>query len=137
MIIDHIGIVVKSIEAGIRHWTSVFGYNQMTAVTKNSRQMVNVVFMQKKDSILIKLVEPENEQSPVYRFARRGGGLHHLCFKSDDMAEKIISFKQMGLRELAAPQPGEAFNNKNIAFLFTKQGINIELIDTDQKANMI
>ena len=34
MIIDHIGIVVKSIKDGIRHWEDFFGYRQATTVHK-------------------------------------------------------------------------------------------------------
>lgn len=69
--------------------------------------------------------------------ARRGGGLHHLCFKCEDVDEEIRSFKQKGLRILSAPQPGEAFENERIAFVFAKQGLNVELIDTSKKAKRI
>jgi len=37
MIIDHIGIAVKSSEEGIKHWEKVFGYRQMTEVVTNTR----------------------------------------------------------------------------------------------------
>lgn len=30
MIIDHVGIVVRSLDEGIRQWTEIFGYNQLT-----------------------------------------------------------------------------------------------------------
>ena len=45
MIIDHIGIVVKSLEKGIKHWETVFGYVQYTGIVENSRQHVRVVFL--------------------------------------------------------------------------------------------
>ena len=38
---------------------------------------------------------------------------------------------------LVPPQPGEAFNNNKIAFLLAKYGLNIEIIDTDEKAGML
>ena len=38
---------------------------------------------------------------------------------------------------LVQPQPGEAFNNHNIAFLLARYGLNIELIDTDEKAGLL
>ena len=40
MIIDHLGIVVKSIEKGINYWEEVFGYKQMTEIVINTRQKV-------------------------------------------------------------------------------------------------
>lgn len=137
MIVDHIGIVVKSIEKGIEHWINVFGYKQMTEVVTNTRQKVKVVFMQKENSTLIKLVEPIDESSPAYNMARKGGGLHHIGFKCDNITDEIINLKKQGLRVIAEPQPGEAFDNKLIAFLFAKHGLNIELIDTDVKAKRL
>ncbi len=137
MVIDHIGIVVKSIEKGISHWEDVFGYTQMTEIVINTRQKVKVVFLSKDKSLQVKLVEPSDESSPVYKFAQKGGGLHHLCFKCDNMDEEIDRLKEKRLRVIAAPQPGEAFENENIAFIFAKQGLNIELIDTDKRASRL
>lgn len=137
MNIDHIGVVVKSIEKGIKHWDIVFGYEQATEVIVNKRQKVKVVFMKKKNSVLIKLVEPIDETSPAYNAAKKGGGLHHIGFKCDNVNDEIKRLQEHGLRVVAKPQPGEAFNNNPIAFLYAKQGLNIELIDTDEKANTI
>jgi methylmalonyl-CoA/ethylmalonyl-CoA epimerase len=137
MVIDHVGIVVKSLEKSIDHWQSVFGYRQMTETVINTRQKVKVVFMSKENSLTVKLLEPTEESSTVFALSKRGGGLHHLCFKCINMDEELVHCKEMGLRVLAAPQPGEAFENENIAFIFAKQGLNIELIDTDKRAKRL
>jgi methylmalonyl-CoA/ethylmalonyl-CoA epimerase len=137
MTIDHIGIAVKSLEVGIQHWNKVFGYEQMTEIVTNTRQKVRVVFLTKNNSLTVKLIEPADNTSPIYAFAKRGGGLHHLCFKCDDVEEKIIELKELGLRVLAEPQPGEAFDNEKIAFIYANHGLNIELIDTDKRAGRI
>lgn len=137
MIIDHLGIVVKSIDEGIKYWEEVFGYKQMTEVVINTRQKVKVVFIKKENSLLVKLIEPTDETSSVYRVARKGGGLHHLGFKCKDINEEIKRLKSLGLRVITSPQPGEAFENNQIAFLLGKQALNIELIDTDKKARKI
>ena len=137
MIIDHLGIVVKSIDKGIKYWEEVFGYKQMTEVVINTRQKVKVVFLKKENSLLIKLIEPTDETSPVYRFARKGGGLHHLGFRCNHINEEVARLKGLGLRVITNPQPGEAFENNQIAFLLGNQALNIELIDTDKKAREI
>ncbi len=137
MIIDHVGIAVSSLEAGIEHWKNVFGYQQMTNVVINTRQKVKVVFLSKENSLVVKLIEPTDQSSPIYRFARRGGGLHHLCFKCAEVEKEISRLKALGLRIIAEPQPGEAFENESIAFVFAKQGLNIELVDTDKRAEKI
>lgn len=118
-------------------WTETFGYKQKTEPVVNTRQKVRVVFLEKKGSIDIKLIEPVGEDSPVYRFAMRGGGLHHLCFHTDDLDRKLDEVKNDGFRVLAGPEPGEAFENEDIAFIYATQGLNIELIDTCKKAQII
>jgi len=137
MIIDHICFAVRKLEPAIGQWTGAFDYEQMTEIVTNTRQQVRVVFLSKKDSVTIKLIEPLPENESVMNFVIRGGGFHHLCFKCEDMDQQIAELNAKGLITLVKPQPGEAFDNENIAFLLTRFGINVELIDTDKKAKSI
>ena len=137
MIIDHLGIVVKSIEQGINKWAQIFGYIQQTEMVINYRQKVKVVFLTKANSLSIKLIEPTDKSSPIYHFAKRGGGLHHICFRCEDMNLEIERLSEMGLRILSHPQPGEAFEGENISFLYVGDGLNIELIDTVKRARRL
>jgi methylmalonyl-CoA/ethylmalonyl-CoA epimerase len=133
MIIDHIGIVVPSLQVGIKQWEDMFGYRKNSAIVTNKKQKVRVVFLAKKDSLLVKLVEPSEADSPVSLLAKRGGGLHHICFRCDDLRVQIPILKDKGARLLVRPEPGEAFNNREIAFLFADNNLNIEVIDTTEK----
>ncbi len=133
MIVDHIGIVVRSLEDGIKQWEELFRYSRVTEIILNTRQKVKVVFMTKANSITIKLIEPTEHESPVFQFAQRGGGLHHLCFRCDNLETQISILKDKGARSLIPPEPGEAFENNNIAFLILENNLNLELIDTDKK----
>jgi methylmalonyl-CoA/ethylmalonyl-CoA epimerase len=137
MKIDHICFAVKNIQEGIAYWERVFGYKQMTNVIINSIQQVKVSFLCKEDSIMVKLIEPLETNQSLVNFVNRGGGFHHLCFKCEDINEKMAELKKEGLLSLVPPQPGEAFNNHNIAFLLAKYGLNVELIDTDEKAGKL
>ena len=134
MIIDHICFAVADLQKGIENWENAFGYQQMTEIVTNSRQKVKVVFLSKINSLPIKLIEPLPENRSVSDFIQRGGRFHHLCFKCDDLNEQMGVLKQKGLVTLVPPQPGEAFENEDIAFMLTRFGINLELIDTDKKA---
>jgi methylmalonyl-CoA/ethylmalonyl-CoA epimerase len=89
MTVDHVGIVVKSLEEGILQGTEIFGYKQMTEQVINSWQQIKVVFMSKENSLQVKLIEPLNEKSPIYSFAKKGGGLHHLCFRTQNLDSTI------------------------------------------------
>jgi len=137
MIIDHICFAVKDLDAAIVQWTGAFEYEQLTEIVTNTRQQVKVVFLSKAESVTIKLIEPLEENESVMNFVKRGGGFHHLCFKCDDLDQQIDELNEKGLITLVAPQPGEAFENEDIAFMLTRFGVNVELIDTDKKARKI
>ena len=134
MVIDHIGVVVCSLEDGIEQWQELFGYQTTSDVVVNVHQQVRVVFLGKPDSITVKLVQPSGPTSPIASFARRGGGLHHICFRCQDLKVEVPLIKAKGARFILPPQPGEAFNNNDIAFFLTKNNLNVELIDTTEKA---
>ncbi len=137
MIIDHICFAVKDLAEGISYWDRVFGYTQKTGIVVNTLQKVKVAFLGKENSLTIKLIEPLAENLSLVNFVNRGGGFHHICFKCEDIDEGVAELKGKGLITLVPPQPGEAFNNKKIAFLLAKYGINIELIDTDERAGLL
>jgi methylmalonyl-CoA/ethylmalonyl-CoA epimerase len=133
MLIDHLGIVVQSLEEAIRQWELIFGYRKCSGIVINTRQKVRIVFLSKPNSLTIKLIEPSEPASPVSAFARRGGGVHHICFKCNSINATITDFKSQGARLITPPQPGEAFNNHDIAFLLVPGNLNVELIDTSEK----
>ena len=133
MVIDHVGMVVRSLEEGIQQWSELFGYRKNSDIVINTKQKVRVVFLSKKGSLPIKLVEPSEPASPVYLFARKGGGLHHLCFRCENLKVQIPLLEAKEAKFLVPPEPGEAFKNNDIAFFLAKNNLNVELIDTKEK----
>jgi methylmalonyl-CoA/ethylmalonyl-CoA epimerase len=102
-------------------------------VVLNTRQKVKVVFLSKAGSLPVKLLEPSEPSSPIFAFARRGGGLHHVCFRCKDLTETVADLTAKGANFIVPPEPGEAFNNREIAF-FLAGHLQVELIDTEEKA---
>lgn len=137
MILDHVGIAVRSIEQAVEQWRTVFGYRPLTEVVTNRTQKVRVIFLQKAGSLEVKLIEPTDASSPIYALAQRGGGLHHLCFRCDSIDAEVARLQAAGLRVLADAQPGEAFDGERIAFVYAGNGLNVELIDTDKRASRL
>jgi len=137
MHLDHVGIVVRSIETALPHWSELFGYRPVTEVVVNSRQKVKVVFLGKDQSLPVKLVEPLDATSPAAAYAARGGGVHHLCFMCESVASETERLRAAGARVLTPPQPGEAFDNESIAFVSVGPGLLVELIDTEKRARQI
>jgi methylmalonyl-CoA/ethylmalonyl-CoA epimerase len=137
MIIDHIGVVVRSLEAGIEDWRALFGYVRRSDIVLNTRQKTRVVFLSKQNSLTVKLIESADLASPIAGFQRKGGGLHHVCFKCDDVALATSRLTEKGAVLVVPPEPGEAFENHEIAFLIATHKINVELIDTDRKQGWV
>ncbi len=57
-------------------------------VSKQIKEFIIDNFLDK-----IKLIEPTDETLPVYRAARKGGGMHHLGFRCKDVKEEMTRLK--------------------------------------------
>jgi methylmalonyl-CoA/ethylmalonyl-CoA epimerase len=138
MHIDHICIAVRSIPATKKRLCNILQYQEKTKMVKNTKQDVLVQFFSKEDSLDIKLIQPAGPDSPLKNFLKsRGEGLHHICFKADDVNQAINNLQEQGARITADPLPGEAFDNELIAFAYVAGGLNIEIIDTDKRRDLI
>jgi methylmalonyl-CoA/ethylmalonyl-CoA epimerase len=134
--LDHVCLAVRKLAPARAMLEKMLGYRARTEPVENTRQQVVVQFMSKQGSIDIKLIEPSSFDSPLTEFLKRsGGGLHHLAFRTGSVAAAVDDLAAKGARIVAPPQPGEAFDEAAIAFAFLGQGLNAELIDTDQRRN--
>ena len=137
MQLDHIAVAVRSVEAAADRLCTLLGYARKTAAVTNTRQKVNVLFLGKPGSIDLKLIEPSGDESPLWDFVRKGGGLHHVAFKVPDVPAGAGELAAKGARVLAQPAPGEAFDDNLIAFCYLGMGLNAELIDTDARRGLL
>lgn len=133
MIFDHIAIAVRDVNAAADRLRHLLGYERETACVTNTRQKVRVLFLRKAGAPSLKLIEPSGDDSPLWDFVRRGGGLHHVCFKVPNVPQACEALQERGARVLSAPAPGEAFDDHLIAFLYMGLGLNLEVIDTDAR----
>lgn len=132
--LDHVCLAVRKIAPARAMLEKMLGYRARTEPVLNTRQQVVVQFMSKEGSLDIKLIEPANLESPLVEFLKRGGGLHHLAFRTESVSEGVADLESKGAKIVAPPQPGEAFANADIAFAFLGCGLNAELVDTDERA---
>jgi methylmalonyl-CoA/ethylmalonyl-CoA epimerase len=137
MRLDHVCIAVKSIDAAVAKLAPLLGYRQRTQRVTNTRQKVNVLFLSKPGSLDLKLIEPSCDDSPLWASLRKGEGLHHLCFRTGDMSGTLDELVAKGMRMLSPPAPGEAFGDHLIAFGYAGCGLNVELIDTDERRGLL
>lgn len=126
--LHHVAIVVPSIAAARSSYESLgMSGGEPEFIPE---QKVNVLVCMAGDQ-RIELVEPAGDDSPVTGFlAKRGGGLHHLAFTVDDVAQAIEILLKRGLRMIdETPQPGA--HGTRIAFIHPRAtgGVLMELVE--------
>ncbi len=114
MKLHHIGIVVRDIQGSLRELTKYLSFESTTVPTLVGSQKVNVCFL-KTNNVHIELIEPADENSPVFNFTKNGGGFHHLCFEVDNIHQKTQEMVKNGARLIVEPVKG--FDDRLIAFV--------------------
>jgi methylmalonyl-CoA/ethylmalonyl-CoA epimerase len=90
--IHHVAIVVRSIEASIPRYQSLFGLEPEADPIIFESQRVRLCFLMTgpEPAARIELVEPIDADSGVARFlATRGEGLHHVCLVTTDLPASL------------------------------------------------
>lgn len=126
MKLNHIGIVVSDINKEAQFYQDL-GFSTSELII-NQTQKVKEIFVEQNKHTTIELLEPLNEQSPVYNFLKKGGGVHHFCYELDEDIDGFLS-KQLkqGAITICQPVYDVAFDRK-IAFLY-KCGKIIEVLE--------
>ena len=95
--IHHVGVVVPNLEAGLKFWRDTLGLRLIKSATVED-QGVKAALLDAGGSE-IELLEPINPEGGVGKFlARRGGGLHHVCFESDGVNADLEAARAMGIQ---------------------------------------
>ncbi len=112
--LNHIGIAVASIEAARPLYEQQLGLTFEGAEIV-AEQKVRVAFFQCGD-VRIELLEPTAPDSPVAAFLdRRGPGVHHLAYETDDIEADLARLEQEGVR-LIDRVPRKGAHGTRIAF---------------------
>ena len=123
--IAHIGIAVKSISASLPFLTDILGLEQAEISDSDGAKIAAVI----AGDSLVELLEPDGDDTPIGKFiARRGPGIHHVCFAVDDLDASLEKCRAAGIR-LVDDVPRIGAEGKRIAFLHpsSTEGILVEL----------
>ena len=125
--LDHIAIAVPDMEKAIARFTEDFGITFEGKEDVASARTSTAFFPVPATSI--ELVHPLNGEGPVATYLeKKGGGLHHLCFRSDNIEEDIVRLKGKGYQFLGdKPTPGA--HGSKVIFIHPKScdGVLIEI----------
>jgi len=95
--IEHIGIAVNSIDEAKSYFEDVLGL-ECYAVEEVKDQKVKTAFFKIGDT-KIELLEPMDNDSPVAKFiAKRGQGIHHIAFATDDVDSALKEADEKGIK---------------------------------------
>ncbi len=125
--IDHIGIAVQDINDALKFFEDALGMKLDHVATEEGGR-TNVAFMPVGSSE-VELVEPQDTESGLAKFlAKRGEGVHHICFEVDDIVAALARLKEHGA-QLIDEMPRTNSKGMRFAFIHPKSahGVLIEL----------
>jgi len=134
-ILHHLGFVVSSISTVGEEFALSISARWDGEIIHDPIQRVRVAFFSPVDikNPVFELVEPASEASPVSRFLKKGGGLHHVCYEIDDLESGLCEARGVGLMIVADPAPAVAFGGRRIAWVCSKSRLLVELLERNRK----
>lgn len=125
--IAHIGIAVQALDELLPLYRDILG---MPEVPFDDADGAAIAGVAAGDS-LVELLEAKSVDSPIGKFiAKRGPGIHHVCFAVDDLEGTLARCRAAGLR-LIDETPRIGAEGKRIAFLHPSAtgGVLVELTE--------
>jgi methylmalonyl-CoA/ethylmalonyl-CoA epimerase len=123
--IAHVGLAVESIDAELPFFRDVLG---MSEVPVDDSDGARITALSAGES-LVELLEPAGTDTPIGKFlAKRGAGIHHICFAVEDIDKMLQRCRDAGVR-LIDESPRIGAEGKRIAFIHPSStgGILVEL----------
>jgi methylmalonyl-CoA/ethylmalonyl-CoA epimerase len=127
--VSHIAIAVRSLEETIPFYRDILGMT-LEGIEVVPDQKVKVAFFLAGQT-RIELLEATSEDSPISKFvAERGGGIHHLALRTEDVSAEIARMQEHQIRMIDSTPRGGAHHTR-IAFIHPKaaHGVLLELTE--------
>ena len=124
-VIAHIGIAVRGLDDSVSFYRDVLGMPEVPLGDSDGARIAGLA----AGASLVELLEAESPDSPIGKFvAKRGPGIHHVCFAVDDLDGTLERCRRFGIR-LIDETPRLGAEGKRIAFLHpaSTSGVLVEL----------
>lgn len=125
--VAHIGIAVADLDEALAFYRDALGLEASAEETADGARIVSVPF----GDTDVELLTSDDPATPIGKFlARRGPGIHHVCYRVPDLDRALARCRRLGYRLIdEAPRTGAG--GCRIAFLHPKatSGILIELTE--------
>jgi methylmalonyl-CoA epimerase len=123
----HIGLAVADLAAILPFYRDILGMPEVPLDDSDGARIVGLA----AGESLVELLEADSPDSPIGRYvARRGPGIHHVCFAVDDLDDTLGRCRAAGLR-LIDETPRMGAEGKRIAFIHpaSTAGVLVELTE--------
>jgi methylmalonyl-CoA/ethylmalonyl-CoA epimerase len=123
--IAHVGLAVQALDQILPFYRDIL---DMPEVPLDDADGARIAGVQAGES-LVELLEADSPETPIGKFiAKRGPGIHHICFAVDDLDGTLARCKAAGVR-LIDETPRVGAEGKRIAFLHPSAtaGVLVEL----------
>lgn len=131
--IDHLGVAVAKIEPALETLKKagpvVVGKEEVIPAFG-----VRAIMVATGDGVPIEFIEPTSESSNVAKFiAQRGGGLHHVAYRVEDIDAALASLESQGFN-LIDKKPRTGYAESRVAFVHPKSffGVLTELVQREK-----
>ncbi|HEY7614549.1 MAG TPA: methylmalonyl-CoA epimerase [Gemmatimonadales bacterium] len=125
--IAHVGIAVPDIDTALAFYRDVLGLDPRAPETADGATIVSLPFGESE----VELLAPRDADGPIARFlARRGPGIHHVCYRVADLDSALAACRAAGY-QLIDEIPRTGAGGRRIAFVHPKAtaGILLELTE--------
>jgi methylmalonyl-CoA/ethylmalonyl-CoA epimerase len=125
--IAHVGIAVHALDEILPFYRDILGLPEVPLDDADGARIAGLA----AGESLVELLEGRSDDSPIGRFvARRGPGIHHICFAVDDLDATLARCRTAGIR-LIDETPRFGAEGKRIAFLHPSAtaGVLVELTE--------
>lgn len=113
--IDHVGVVVRNVEASRRLWEDCLGI-PMVGVEDHPKVPVRLAMYSVGGSMVELLAGTTPDSKYTHMVAEGKSGLNHICLEVEDIEQALAELKEKGVPLLdQVPRPGQG--GSRIAFL--------------------
>jgi methylmalonyl-CoA epimerase len=101
MQLDHIGIAVTNLKESVEVFTALLGLEPKDINVREVPAEKVLIAEIHLPGAAVELMEPMAEDSPISNYlARRGQGVHHICYRTDDLDGVFARMQKQGARTL-------------------------------------
>jgi methylmalonyl-CoA/ethylmalonyl-CoA epimerase len=126
--LHHVGCLTEDIEAALHTYIDLLGMKKASGIITVSDQQVKVCFVETGPDVFLELVEPQGQNAALRKILKSNNPYYHTGYLTTDLSATVTRLQEDGFH-LVNRFFSEAFDQRECAFLYTREMHLIELIE--------